>query len=173
MIICFFPFLCNAQDKGLVDYNDNIDSIRYVNAGKLFDKQMKMYKDLYINTRTIIDTLGADSVQFTYYNNKNVGSITPYKNGEINGYCEFYYFNGQLSSRTRFIDGIQVDGFVMNFNIDGSIYSEGYVKNGKRNGYWYIYIFGYLSERIYYKNNIEIESKVRIWDSNKKKWKKP
>lgn len=24
---------------------------------------MKMYKDLYINTRTIIDTLGADSVQ--------------------------------------------------------------------------------------------------------------
>lgn len=171
--ICFFPFLCNAQNKGLVDYNDTIDYIRNINIKNISDKQSEMYKDLYFNKRTIFDTLGADSVQVTYYKNKHVGGIIPYKKGKVNGYCEFYYYNGQLSSRLRFINGEPIDGFTITFNIDGSIYSEGYIKNGKRNGIWYIYVYGYLSQKIYYKNGIEVQNKERIWNNVKRKWEKP
>ena len=156
------------------DFNDTIEWQRYENAKRLSGVSWQIFKNRVeqpIYHRTVIDTLCYDSICFSYFPNGQIKRIDPYIDGVLNGYAESYHFNGQLECRVRMINGKEKDGYIIFYNEDGSIRTEGKMKNGKQVGNWYNSPYGGLfSKRTYNSKGILVDEKR--WNGDKKRWER-
>ncbi len=59
-------------------------------------------------------------VEKEYYDNRNLYSEIPYKNGKIDGIAKDYYDNRNLKSETSYKNG-KIDGIVKYYNEDGNL----------------------------------------------------
>ena len=59
-----------------------------------------------------------------------------YKNGEKDGYWEYYYYiSGELSARGSYLNG-KKEGIWEYYYDNGNLQSRGNYINGKKDGYW-------------------------------------
>jgi len=121
IIVIFLAFIpCYAQYS--CDYNVSDYMIMLVKQE--WDEIKKIHKEV------IKDTLKLDSLVLGFYENGNLYTRIPYKNGTHCGFYEQYYSNGQICFRKYRIEGKIADGYYYYYAIDGSIQREGKYKNG-------------------------------------------
>ena len=58
-----------------------------------------------------------------------------FKNGKKNGVWEWYYENGQLSTKVNYKDG-EPEGFWESYHENGQLEYKGNVKDAKQDGLW-------------------------------------
>ena len=66
-----------------------------------------------------------------YYDNGKIKSVTPYKNGVMDGIAKSYYENGTLEIETTYKDD-QPEGIARYYDEGGNAKSETTYKNGQR-----------------------------------------
>lgn len=123
-------------------------------------------------TKVLLDTLGADSIIQVFHSNGQLFFQVPYKNGKQNGWYEQYHDNGAIWAKDLRVDGQTVDCFQREFNDDGTLYREGYIKNGNQVGKWYAYTHEGGPFKIYIYNKEGDWIKLKVWNEEKNKWEK-
>lgn len=122
--------------------------------------------------RTIIDTLGYDSLQQYFYSGKKLFFQVPYKNGKVNGWYEQFHQNGAVYMKELRIDGEIADGYNVSYHDNGVVYQKGYFKNGYQVGKWYHYTDEEKLFKIYYYNQKGVVIKLKRWNEKEKKWER-
>lgn len=174
-------FLCESCRCKYDFYSRNYwmtDTICTVQKDLYFKEYNKLSKEMYFNKLSdiksfiVLDTLGFDSLEISTYNNGMIHSKIPYKKGVKYGIVEYYYANGQLHFRDKYIDGKIIDGFSYSLHINGNISHFGKMKDGYQYGVWILNdIMGEPSAKIKYKK-YGVPYKWYKWDDNKNTWRK-
>jgi antitoxin component YwqK of YwqJK toxin-antitoxin module len=122
--------------------------------------------------KVLIDTLGADSIVQAFHSNGQLFYQVPYKYGMQNGWYEQYHENGTVWAKDLRVSGQTVDCFHREFNDDGTLYREGFIKNGIQIGKWYAYTNNGEPFKIYIYNKKGEWVKLKVWNEKRKKWER-
>lgn len=122
--------------------------------------------------KTIIDTLGYDSLQQYFYRDGKLFYQVPYKNGKVNGWYEQFHPNGSVYMKELRIDGEIADGYNVSYSDKGVILQKGYFKNGYQVGKWYEYTEDGNLFEIYLYNKEGVLISLKRWNEKEKKWQR-
>lgn len=169
IIFIFFAFIpCYAQYNCNCDYKTS-DTLFYKRMLRLENKELAEVAKT--RTEVVKDTLNLDSLVYNYYENGNIYTRLPYKDGKLCGFYEQYFSNGQLAYRNYFINGKSIDGYYFFYDIDGSIREEGRLKNDHYIGDRIIYVFREPFKKYTYSRKGKL-LRVKAWNEIKNRWEK-
>jgi uncharacterized protein len=106
-----------------------------------------------------------------YYNNGQLSSKGSYVDGKEEGYWETYYENGKLESKGSYKNG-ENDGYLELYYSNGKLMTKGNYKDGKEDGYWESYFY---NGELHYKGSYKDGERDGNWEeyhSNGNLWRK-
>jgi antitoxin component YwqK of YwqJK toxin-antitoxin module len=95
-----------------------------------------------------------------YYENGQLSSKFSFKDGKYDGIWESYHDNGQLSSKGSFKDG-EKEGYWEEYYDNGQSYSKGLYKDDKKDGIWEWY---YKNGQLDMRGSFKDDKKDGIWE---------
>jgi antitoxin component YwqK of YwqJK toxin-antitoxin module len=105
------------------------------------------------------------NVETSYWENGNIKSELPYKNGKLNGVARWYYEDGTLQQEVPYVDDM-IDGTLRRYHDNGRRETEETWLNNVRNGVAIEYNYpGKRIEQKYYKNDT-LHGEYRKWYGN-------
>jgi antitoxin component YwqK of YwqJK toxin-antitoxin module len=131
------PYCIEYYNTGVKFKEEIRDSTNKISEVKVYRKNSTLEYKSVTSEKCVVrefysekdDLTSIDSVDFnsknigssvSYYPNKKIRGIIPYKDGWISGVCEEFYPLGQPKSKDRFKDGLPTGEFIL-YKKDGSI----------------------------------------------------
>ncbi len=133
-IVLLVVFIVNACNQG-----DKQSSEKSAQKHEIVREVLETYPDGKLKKERYTDKVTHEYKEIIYYNNGQKyleGSFTP--NHKRTGEWISYFEDGRIKSRTTFKDG-KTDGKIEVYRKNGTLFYEGYYKQGLKEGIWHIY----------------------------------
>lgn len=171
-------YLNDEYDGYKTDYwqNGNIESVSKYDMGRLLE--MIQYDTLGKEINRVVLTNGNGKFSWLHLNGKVTAEVT-YKEGNMHGVQNFYYYDGSLQTKQYYKNGLR-DSIYRGYYFGGKIQTEGQYKAGEKTGTWKSYNnegvlttveeykFGELNgKKIYYYENGKPESEMEFVDGER------